>query len=256
MSPHPANARNVGGSISRALPALLGVVLLASCSAGAAASRPSATGTPTATPTLTPASTPTPTETATSASVAAHPSSEPGAGQAMDPTGDLVDESGQPTDGPDYVDLIALAATTDGTQLNLRIGLAGTPPEANPIQEEVVIGCYVDTNADGDPEYSLIVSNIAARGPYSASLVDLNSGDTLAGPDFPGTAAVNGNIVTLLVPLSNLGGQVGLQVAAYTQWTYFPDPVNQPNASQQAADGVPEPTWPSDDSAWLSPAQT
>jgi hypothetical protein len=212
----------------------------ASAGASASASAPPAESTPTAQPTVTALPT-----------VAAKPLPTPPLASLMDPTGDFVDENGKPAKGPAFQDIIGVYVKTnsDGS-LNLAIETAGEAPSTwDPVSEEIAYGFFLDTTGDHTPDYQVLLQN-SFNDRWTPSLSELTTGQTLSGDRFPGAAAVLGTLASIRLDLSTIGDPGHVAVSAHTQYTTYPDPVNDPTNYAQRDDTAPDNAWP-DGAGWI-----
>ena len=159
---------------------LIGTLLVAGC----AAAGPSA-----AAPTTSSAS-----ASATAAPALPSPSGPGTANAVADPRGDA---------SLDYVDIVELRASVRAGQLELALRVAAPPP-ASSVQAGVLTYAFgLDLNGDGQPDESAELE-LVPEGGFRPVLADLATGRRLEGAQFPGTAGLTGEDVTLSVSLDAL----------------------------------------------------
>lgn len=169
---------------------------------------------PTATATSTPAPTPAPTGSPLSTSIT-----------ATDLRGDQFDENDEPVDGVDYQDIVAASAEWQDLRLRLVLDVATAPPRVDPLREVITFAWQLDTTMDGLPDWLLIVENLEEPGAenapgWSAGLTRMSDGQTLGGPEFPGTLRVDGARVTATTDLYARTDRVGVAATTeHTVWT-------------------------------------
>lgn len=211
-------------------------------SAPTAAPTESPTPTPVATPTIAPTATPAPTPTVRPV---------PTLITAADPRGDQFDEKDEPVDGVDYQDIVATSAEwrVDERKLMLMIEVAARPPKVDPLREVITFAWQFDSDTDGTPDWLLIIENLDEPGEenapgWGAGLTRLSDGQTLAGPEFPGTLLVDGRRVAVTTDLYARRDRVGIAVTTeHTVWT-------GPTEATTIHDDLPDRQFP-DGNEWL-----
>lgn len=179
-------------------------------------------------------------------SSAAQPSTD-----LQDDIGDLIDADGERARGPAYVDITMVAAQLDDGDLTVRIEVAETPPTVDPLTAEVSYGYLLDVDGDNEPDFQVLVSNIEEGGSFSGSISRLTDGDTRAGDDFPGIATINANLVLVQLPLDQVDGPSSVQLAAFAEWIFYPDPNEDPTRFDMVTDEAPDAIWPDEPAHWI-----
>lgn len=213
-----------------------------------AAVAPTATPSPSATPAPSMTTAPTATPAGTATAPAGTPA--PTTVAVKDPRGDMLDENNEPVDGVAYQDIIAVSAewTRDFT-LRLTTEVAARPPKVDPVVEAITFAWMIDTNVDGSPEWLLVVENLdepdEENAPgWGAGLTRMSDGQTLAGPEFPGTLLVDGTRIVVTTDLYARGDRAQITATAeHTVWTGALEATTH-------HDDVPQDSWPEGDD-WL-----
>lgn len=219
------------------------VVTPAPTPADVATSPPSASAPePVPTTSLPPSPTPTPAPTASPATASPRPSAATSA-SAIDPMGDQFDENGDPINGVDYQDIVAGTAAWQGLRLHLSIDVLAALPAVDPLVEVITFAWLLDTDVDGQPEWLLVVENLdepaEENAPgWGAALTRMDDGQTLAGPEFPGTLVIDGRRVILTTDLYARSSRVG--IASTTEHTIWEGPLE----ATTVTDDLPDSQWP------------
>lgn len=128
----------------------------------------------------------------------------------QDKKGDLVDEAGRKVGKNTRVDIVAVTASADGTDLLITIQLAGKVP-ADLSSNDQAITYDVEIESDGDRDTTVLVSNVEAGG-WVGSVIDGTDS-----PAFTGDLDVDGRTIDLRVPLASLGNPRSLRLAVIAQ---------------------------------------
>jgi LysM repeat protein len=168
-----------------------------------------------------------------------------------DPANDLVDQSGFATFGQSYADILHFEAAVGSRDLVMEILLINGPPPTDPSFETVTYTINVDTDGDGQPDYSVIYSNaLAGQVGYAASLKDQKVGVELAGPSFPGVARVLSKTIQLTVPRVALGDPAQYALAAVAERAFLPGGPGD-SETEGSIDLDPNQQWPHPNARWL-----
>lgn len=168
-----------------------------------------------------------------------------------DASNDLVDPSGFATYGQSYADILHFEASLDSQNLVMEILLIDGPPPADPSVETVTYTINIDTDADGQPDYTVIYSNaLPGQLGYAASLRDRRLGVELAGPLFPGTASVLSATVRLTVLRTALLDPAQYALAAEAERAFFPGGPGD-SETEDSIDLDPNQQWPHPNAKWL-----
>jgi hypothetical protein len=153
-------------------------------------------------------------------------------GRLEDPAGDLLDGDDNPVDTPAYIDIRSLEAVADGANLRLTLTLAGALPAAPDPEVDLRYAIAVHTDSDAVPErddpavgigYTIALHSRGALGyqpgirdwTYPEAYGDQRPVERL-GPDFPGTAEVDGDRIVLTVPLAAMRDPHVIRIGAWT----------------------------------------
>jgi hypothetical protein len=153
----------------------------------------------------------------------------------LDPAGDLRDvATGEPLEGPAYIDLTGLDVSTDGGQLTVRFDVAEPVPEApDPLFTTVDYVLNIDTDGDGFQNYHL---QIGSEGGWRATLFDY---DTVFETEL-GEATVTGQSLVAMVLLSELGFPPAMRFQGLMSAVDFADPVGDPFSFIEWEDRAPD----------------
>jgi LysM repeat protein len=179
------------------------------------------------------------------------PTGLPHEASLVDPANDLVDLSGFATFGQGYADILHFEAGVDAQNLVMEILLINGPPPTDPSVETVTYTINIDTDGDGEPDYTVVYSNaLPGQVGYAASLRDRNLGVELVGSAFPGSAVVLSKTVQISLPRAALGDPAQYSLAAVAQRAFFP---GEPGDSDTEAsiDLDPNQQWPNSNAKWL-----
>lgn len=195
---------------------------------------------PTPTPVLAPTPTPEPTGTPAPTSIT-----------VTDPRNDQFDEDDNPVDGVPYQDIVAMSASwlRLDFQLQLVLEVAAAPPKVDPLREVITFAWLLDSTMDGHPDWLIIVENLDEPRyenvpGWSVGLMRMEDGQSLDGPEFPGTLLVDGARVTVTTDLYNRTDRVG--IAAMTEHTIWKGPLE----ATTIHDDLPENQYP-DGNEWF-----
>jgi LysM repeat protein len=179
------------------------------------------------------------------------PTGLPHSASLVDPANDLVDPTGFPTFGQGYADILHFEAAVDAQNVTIEILLINGPPPTDPSVETVTYTINIDTDTDGQPDYTVIYSNaLPGQVGYAASLRDRKLGVELIGSSFPGTAAVLSKTVKLTLPRAALGDPAQYGLAATAARAFFPGEPGD-SESESSLDLDPNQQWPNLNPKWL-----
>jgi LysM repeat protein len=151
------------------------------------------------------------------------PTGLPHAASLIDPANDLVDPTGFPTFGQGYADILHFEAAVDSQNVVMEILLINGPPPTDPSVETVIYTINIDTDTDGQPDYTVVYSNaLPGQVGYAASLRDRKLGVELVGLSFPGVAVVLSKTVQVSLPRAALGDPAQYALAATAERAFFP----------------------------------
>jgi LysM repeat protein len=179
------------------------------------------------------------------------PTGLPHEANMVDPANDLVDLSGFATFGQGYADILHFEAGVDAQNLVFEILFINGPPPTDPSVETVTYTINIDTDGDGEPDYTVVYSNaLPGQVGYAASLRDRKLGVELVGSAFPGSAVVLSKTVQVKLPRSALGDPAQYSLAAAAERAFFP---GEPGDSDTEAsiDLDPNQQWPHPNAKWL-----
>jgi hypothetical protein len=153
----------------------------------------------------------------------------------QDAAGDLSDvATGEPLEGPAYIDLTGLDVSADGGQLTVRFDVAEAVPEApDPTYTTVDYVLNIDTDGDGFQNYHL---QIGSEGGWQAALFDY---DTVFETEL-GAATVTGQSLMAMVLLSELGFPPAMRFQGLMSAVEYADPVGDPFAFVEWEDRAPD----------------
>jgi len=179
------------------------------------------------------------------------PTGLPLSASMTDPSNDLVDPSGFATFGQSYADILHFEAAIESQNLVMEILLINGPPPTDPSVETVTYTINIDTDSDGQPDFTVLYSNtIAGQVGYAASLQDRKQGVELAGPSFPGTATVLSSTVKVTVPRAAFGDPAEYALAAVAERSFFPGGPGD-SETEASIDLDPNQQWPHPNAEWL-----
>lgn len=168
--------------------------------------------------------------------------------QLTDAEGDLVRADGLGARGPEYMDIVLVGATFGTEALTLRLELGGTPPTVDPVENEISYGFYLDLDADDEPNYQVLISNIEGGGEFVASLM-LVSADEFGDAVSPDSVTVDDGVVEIQIPVEAVGNPASLSIAAFSEWTFYDD--SSDSGFDQVIDSAPDVIWPEEGATWL-----
>jgi hypothetical protein len=174
------------------------------------------------------------------------PKPPPNSASVSDRAGDLHDtDSGSRTTAPKYVDVRNMALRADGTDLFLRLDLAGDPP-ADLDALYTTVGYYflIDTGNDGQWDFEV---DLSSTDDWSATLFSIGEAYSYSGPNFPGSSVTEDTFVLIRIGLDKIGSPSVLRIQGLVQYEDYPDPVGDPLTSNAAEDRVPD-----DDAKWIT----
>ena len=153
----------------------------------------------------------------------------------IDAAGDLVDvDTGEPIEGPGYMDLTGLEVSADGGQLAIRFDVADTVPAApDPLHTSVDYVLNIDTDGDGFQDYHVAVGS---EGGWQATLFDY---DTVFETEL-GEAVVADRSLGAIVLLSELGFPSEMRFQGLMSGLDVPDPVDDPLTFTEWEDRAPD----------------
>jgi len=184
--------------------------------------------------------------------LATAPDLPPSIGTIADAANDLVDTDGSSTPGQAYADIVGFSARLRASDVLIEIRLLGTPPPLDPAAEQLAFTVNVDTDGDGRPDDTLLVSNRLPGGAaYAASLSDRATGEQLTGAAFPGTLEVAALRVQVTVPLASLGGSRRIALAAQAERRFLPGGPGDSEV-ETSIDMAPDQQWPRPNARWLA----
>jgi hypothetical protein len=156
----------------------------------------------------------------------------------------MVDENDRPADAVAYQDIVRVVVVAEN-ELQVRIWVAGTlPTHWDEVREQILAGYLVDTTGDGSPDYQVNVQN-GADDRWIASFLDLATGTSKEGFDFPGLAVPYGDLIDLRLALRLIGDPSGpIRVSVYTEHDLYPNPVGHPFDHTLRRDRTPNHTYP------------
>lgn len=164
-----------------------------------------------------------------------------------DAAGDLTDSSGKKVTKNAMIDITALTASADRTNLSLKLALAGDVPKSLSSKKQALTYRFVlETNRSGAYDFWVTLSNTAA-GKWAITLDDYRpGGQSYTGSDFQGKLAATGKAVVATIPLWVLGSPSTVRVAALARRD------DQATKKLVAADHIPKRSadTPADD--WLT----
>jgi hypothetical protein len=211
---------------------------------------PGATSMPTVHTSMTPAPSPSPTPQPT-------PSATPPSASSSfkDGSNDFIDLNDEKATGPAYQDIARVDVESRQGRIQLDTYVRAKPPVVDPVKEEISFVWQIETDGDGSPDFSVMLQNTDAENEFNApgwtaDLFDYKSATARAAEDFPGTVVVGGPRVTVRVFSFAVGFPEVVRVAAQTEHTVFPDPVNDPTNSTTVHDFAPSSQWP-DGTEWM-----
>jgi hypothetical protein len=115
-------------------------------------------------------------------------------------------------EGPRYADLARLDFRERGDRLSLTVTLAGVVPAALADREVQGVGIDLFRSSSDESDYQVFLDG--GRHGWRAFL------QTPGGfVDFPGTFAVDGRTLSIVVPWSAVGGRDGADVSAFVDWS-------------------------------------
>jgi len=167
----------------------------------------------------------------------------------VDPVGDFLDEDNAATNGPAYEDIVRLDVESRQGRIQLDTQVNATPPKVDPVREEISYVWLMETNGDGEPDWSVIVQNTTSTSEFNtpgwiAELFDYQATTTRGGAAFPGTVVVDGGRITVSVMSDAVGSPARVRVAAGTEHSLWADPVNDPTNVTTVHDDAPAGQWP------------
>lgn len=164
-----------------------------------------------------------------------------------DAAGDLTDSSGKKVTKNAMIDITALTASADRTNLSLKLALAGDVPKSLSSKKQALTYRFVlETNRSGAYDFWVTLSNTAA-GKWAITLDDYRpGGQSYTGSDFQGKLAATGKAVVATIPLWVLGSPSTVRIAALARRD------DQATKKLVAADHIPKRSadTPADD--WLT----
>lgn len=164
-----------------------------------------------------------------------------------DAAGDLTDSSGNKVTKNAMIDITALTASADRTNLSLKLALAGDVPKSLSSKKQALTYRFVlETNRSGAYDFWVTLSNTAA-GKWAITLDDYRpGGQSYTGSDFQGKLAATGKAVVATIPLWVLGSPSTVRIAALARRD------DQATKKLVAADHIPKRSadTPADD--WLT----
>jgi len=153
----------------------------------------------------------------------------------QDATGDLHDfATGEPFEGPGYMDLTGLDVSTDGGQLTVRFHVAEAVPEApDPLYTTVDYILNIDTDGDGFQNYHI---QIGSEDGWQARLFDH---DTVFETELGEAVVVDDSLVAMVL-LSELGSPTDMRFQGLMASLDFPDPTGDPLEFTEWEDLMPD----------------
>jgi hypothetical protein len=153
----------------------------------------------------------------------------------VDAIGDLTDPAtGEPLEGPAYMDLAGMEVSVDGSQLAVRFDVAEPVPEAlDPLHTTVDLVLNIDTDGDGFQDYHLAIDSSDG---WQAALFDH---DTVFETEL-GPALVGDGSLGVVILLSELGFPSDMRFHGLVSGLDFPDPVEDPSTFTEWEDRVPD----------------
>ena len=167
-----------------------------------------------------------------------------------DRVSDLRDRDGQPASGPAYVDIREAIVSLEDDEVLLTLRMEDEiPSSANPLDEEIIYGWFIEVTGDDRPDYQVTLSN-AADGGWIPSLFDIDAGEFYEGEDFPEVGATIGALATVRLDLGAIlnAGAIGVYTAAQRDDWSGPEPVT-------TEDLAPDVQWPEDGAEWIRIAE-
>jgi len=153
----------------------------------------------------------------------------------QDLTGDLHDlATGEPLEGPGYMDLTGIDISADGGQLMARFEVAEVVPEApDPQYTTVDYILNIDTDGDGFQNYHI---QIGSEDGWQARLFDH---DTVFETELGEAVVVDDSLVAMVL-LSELGSPTDMRFQGLMASLDFPDPTGDPLEFTESEDLMPD----------------
>jgi hypothetical protein len=168
-----------------------------------------------------------------------------------DQPGDLGDENQRDVAGPGYADIVEVAVKNEGDEWLLSIFVDGDIMWKDPYHEPLYYGFWLDTNADGYPDYTLSLENDVDPNAWIGSLFSFEQSYTYAGYEFPGTALPVARSAVIRVKADAIGNPSELAAAATIERAVWRDPQNDPLNLVETFDYAPDTQYPDDDPDWI-----
>jgi hypothetical protein len=168
-----------------------------------------------------------------------------------DRTGDLGDENQQRVAGPGYADIVEVAVKNEGDEWLLSIFVDGDIKWKDPYYEPLYYGFWLDTNADGNPDYTLSLENDVDPNAWIGSLFSIEQSYAYSGSEFPGVALPVARSAVIRVKAEAIGNPSELAAAATIERAVWRDPQNDPLNLIETFDYAPDAQYPDDDPDWI-----
>jgi hypothetical protein len=167
-----------------------------------------------------------------------------------DRSGDLGDDNEGRVSGPGYADIVQVAVKSEGDEWLLSIFADGRLEWKDPNLESLYYGFWLDTNADGNPDYTLSLENDVDSNSWIGCLFSIEQGYAKSGDEFPGIALPSASSAAIRVKADAIGNPSELAAAATIQRVVWGDSQNLLNIVE-TFDYAPDTQYPDDDPDWI-----
>jgi hypothetical protein len=140
----------------------------------------------------------------------------PGAANPSPGSIDTTDPSSDATTG--FTDIVRLQAEPIQGSISLMLSLAAPVPPGTPAVGQLAYRFYLDTDGDGTWDDMAALEAVPGGG-FVPVLVDRLTGRRREGAEYPGTAALSGQLVSMTVRLADIGCPPVIRVRAVAEQT-------------------------------------